>query len=78
MAISCGIIGMIVVAFLNLTASSVPEALQVTAVKVLVPAANLLVNTVMPVIFWLAAIDAGKKIRLLGDDFRRRRAADYG
>ncbi|SSK54822.1 DUF4311 domain-containing protein [Klebsiella pneumoniae] len=38
MAISCGIIGMIVVAFLNLTASSVPEALQVTAVKVLVPA----------------------------------------
>ena len=29
--------------------------------KVLVPAANLLVNTVMPVIFWLAAIDAGKK-----------------
>ena len=61
MAIACGIIGMIVVAFLNLTASSVPEALQVTAVKVLVPAANLLVNTVMPVIFWLAAIDAGIK-----------------
>jgi uncharacterized protein (TIGR03580 family) len=28
---------------------------------VLVPAANLLVNTVMPVIFWLAAIDAGRK-----------------
>ena len=54
-------IGMIVVTFLNLTASSVPAALQVTAVKVLVPAANLLVNTVMPVIFWLAAIDAGKK-----------------
>lgn len=61
MAIACGVIGMIVVTFLNLTASSVPEALQVTAVKVLVPAANLLVNTVMPVIFWLAAIDAGKK-----------------
>ena len=60
MAIACGIIGMIVVTFLNLTASSVPAALQVTAVKVLVPAANLLVNTVMPVIFWLAAIDAGK------------------
>ncbi|VFT75542.1 inner membrane protein [Klebsiella aerogenes] len=77
MAISCGIIGMIVVAFLNLTASSVPEALQVTAVKVLVPAANLLVNTVMPVIFWLAAIDAGKN-QASGDDFRRRRAADYG
>ena len=60
MAIACGVIGMLVVTFLNLTASSVPAALQVTAVKVLVPAANLLVNTVMPVIFWLAAIDAGK------------------
>ncbi|EOD4046904.1 DUF4311 domain-containing protein [Salmonella enterica subsp. enterica serovar Kentucky] len=37
MAIACAVIGMIVVTFLNLTASSVPEALQVTAVKVLVP-----------------------------------------
>lgn len=44
MAIAGGIIGAIVVAFLNSTA-----------------AANLLVNTVMPVIFWLAAIEAGKK-----------------
>ena len=61
MAIACGIIGMIVVAFLNSTASAVPAALQVTAVKVLVPAANLLVNTVKTVIFWLASIDAGKK-----------------
>ncbi|QWA11793.1 DUF4311 domain-containing protein [Sodalis ligni] len=61
MAIACGIIGMVVVAFLNSTASAVPAALQVTAVKVLVPAANILVNTVMPVIFWLAAIDAGKR-----------------
>ena len=61
MAIACGIIGVIVVAFLNSTASAVPEALQITAVKVLVPAANLLVNTVMPVIFWLAAIDAGRR-----------------
>ncbi|MGL6616748.1 DUF4311 domain-containing protein [Aeromonas hydrophila] len=61
MAIAGGIIGAIVVAFLNSTAAAVPAALQVTAVKVLVPAANLLVNTVMPVIFWLAAIEAGKK-----------------
>jgi len=61
MAIACSIIGMVVVAFLNSTASAVPVALQVTAVKVLVPAANILVNTVMPVIFWLAAIDAGKR-----------------
>ncbi|CAH0532777.1 hypothetical protein VST7929_00623 [Vibrio stylophorae] len=61
MGIACAIVGAIVVAFLNSTAAAVPAALQVTAVKVLVPAANLLVNTVMPVIFWLAAIEAGKK-----------------
>ncbi|GAB2932469.1 DUF4311 domain-containing protein [Hafnia psychrotolerans] len=61
MAIAGAVIGMIVVAFLNTTASAVPESLQVTAVKVLVPAANMLVNTVMPVIFWLAAIDAGRR-----------------
>ncbi len=78
MAIACGVIGMIVVTFLNLTASSVPEALQVTAVKVLVPAANLLVNTVMPVIFWLAAIDAGKKSGFWATLFWRRGAADHG
>jgi uncharacterized protein (TIGR03580 family) len=61
MAIAGAVIGMIVVAFLNTTASAVPASLQVTAVKVLVPAANMLVNTVMPVIFWLAAIDAGRR-----------------
>lgn len=61
MGIACGIIGMVVVAFLNSTASAVPESLQITAVKVLVPAANLLVNIAMPVIFWLAAIDAGRR-----------------
>ncbi|EMN0828720.1 DUF4311 domain-containing protein [Providencia alcalifaciens] len=61
MAIACTIIGAVVVAFLNTTASAVPAALQTTAVNVLVPAANLLVNTVMPVIFWLAAMDAGRR-----------------
>ncbi|WP_348251584.1 DUF4311 domain-containing protein, partial [Salmonella enterica] len=44
MALACAVIGMIVVTFLTLTASSVPEALQVMAVKGLVPAANPLVN----------------------------------
>ncbi|MDX7986071.1 DUF4311 domain-containing protein [Xenorhabdus sp. 12] len=61
MAIACGVIGALVVAFLNTTASAVPAALQTTAAHVLVPAANLLVNTVMPVLFWLAAIDAGRR-----------------
>lgn len=69
MGIACGIIGMIVVAFLNSTASAVPETLQITAVKVLVPAANLLVNVAMPVIFWLAAIEAGRKSGFWGTIF---------
>ena len=37
--------------------------------QVLVPAANLLVNTVMPVIFWLAAIDAGRRSGFWGTIF---------
>lgn len=61
MAIACGIVGALLVAFLNTTASAVPVALQTTATNVLVPAANLLVNTVMPVLFWLAAMDAGRR-----------------
>ncbi|OTA15948.1 membrane protein [Xenorhabdus vietnamensis] len=61
MAIACGIVGALLVAFLNTTASAVPSALQTTATNVLVPAANLLVNTVMPVLFWLAAMDAGRR-----------------
>lgn len=69
MAIAGGIIGVIVVAFLNLTASAIPESLQAIAVKVLVPAANLLINPVMPVIFWLAALDAGKRSGFWGTVF---------
>lgn len=69
MALVCGLIGAVVVAFLNTTASAVPASLQITAVKVLVPAANLLVNTVMPVSFWLAAIEAGKRSGFWGTIF---------
>ena len=58
MGIIGAVIGALVVAFLNTTAAAIPEALQVTAVSVLVPAATILINTVMPVIFWLAALDA--------------------
>lgn len=61
MGITSAIIGMIIVGFLNTTASAIPESLQVTAVAVLVPAATTLINIVMPVLFWLAAIDAGKR-----------------
>ena len=58
MAIACGIIGMVVVAFLNSTASAVPAALQVTAVKGLGPVASLLPTTGMPGTFLLARIDS--------------------
>lgn len=69
MAIAGTIIGAIVVAFLNSTASAIPESMQAIAVKVLVPAANLLINPVMPVIFWLAALDAGKRSGMWGTIF---------
>ncbi len=69
MAWVCMVIGMVVVAFLNTTASSVPKELQITAVKVLIPAANILVNTVMPVIFWLAALNASKTCGFWGTLF---------
>ncbi len=63
------VIGIIVVAFLNVTSSSIPASLQVTAVKVLVPAADQLINLVMPILFWLAAIDAGRRSGLFGTVF---------
>lgn len=69
MAIAGAIIGAIVVAFLNSTASAVPKSFQAIAVQVLVPAANLLINPVMPVIFWLAALDAGKRSGVWGTIF---------
>lgn len=69
MAIAGAIIGAIVVAFLNSTAAAIPESLQAIAIKVLVPAANLLINPVMPVIFWLAALDAGKRSGVWGTIF---------
>lgn len=61
MAISGAIIGAIVLAFLNSTAAAVPESLKMIASAVLVPASNILIATVMPIIFILAAFDAGKK-----------------
>lgn len=66
MAIVGSAVGAVVLAFLNATAVSVPESIQNVAVAVLVPAANLLINPVMPVIFWLAALDAGKRSGIWG------------
>lgn len=69
MGLTAAVIGVVVVAFLNVTSSSIPESLQVTAVKVLVPAADQLINLVMPILFWLAAIDAGHRSGMFGTVF---------
>ncbi len=60
MGVMGAIIGAVVVAALNLLANAIPESLAVIASGILSPAANLMINPVMPIIFWLAALDAGK------------------
>jgi len=69
MAIAGAIIGAIVVTFLNATTTAIPESLRISAVAVLVPAATMLINFVMPIIFWLAALDAGKRTGFWGTLF---------
>ena len=60
MGIMGGCIGAIVVTFLNTVASLIPTALSQIAKEILSPAAALMINPVMPIVFWLAALDAGK------------------
>lgn len=66
MAVAGAIVGVILIPLLNSTAAAVPQSLQNVATKVLVPAANWLINPVMPIIFWLAALDAGKRTGIWG------------
>lgn len=54
------LVGAVVVTFLNTIASVIPKSAATVASKVLGPASNLLINPVMPIIFWLAALDAGR------------------
>lgn len=54
-------IGAVVITFLNTAAAMIPEKLSIVANNVLTPATTWLLNPVMPAIFWLAAIDAGKQ-----------------
>jgi uncharacterized protein (TIGR03580 family) len=61
MAIAGAAVGAIVITFLNFTASSIPAALQTIASGVIVPAANWLLNPIMPLVFWTAAMDSGKR-----------------
>lgn len=54
------LVGAVVVTFLNTVSAIVPQTMAVVAAKILGPASNLMLNPVMPVIFWLAALDAGR------------------
>lgn len=60
MFVSGSLVGMAVVTFLNTMATLIPEKLSVVAKEVLTPATGWLLNPVMPIIFWIAAMDAGK------------------
>ncbi|WP_078393150.1 DUF4311 domain-containing protein [Shouchella patagoniensis] len=69
MGFAGAIIGMVVVAFLSSTTAAIPVGLRNVALEVLAPAAEWLINPVMPVIFWLAALDAGKRTGFWGTVF---------
>ncbi|WP_294561434.1 DUF4311 domain-containing protein [uncultured Traorella sp.] len=61
MTIMGAIVGAVVVTFLNTLASFVPTTMAQIASNVVSPAATLLLNPVLPVAFWLAALSAGKE-----------------
>ena len=66
MMMAGSVVGALVVIFLNTMASIIPEKLSLIASEVLGPATTWLINPVMPAIFWLAAIDAGKTTGMWG------------
>ncbi|MEW8977788.1 MAG: SFCGS family glycine-rich protein [Symbiobacterium sp.] len=59
MAAAGAIVGAVVLSVLNTVAAFIPQSMAVVASQVLGPASSLMMNPVMPVIFWLAALDAG-------------------
>lgn len=66
MMIAGAAVGAVVVTFLNTLSQIIPEKLSLVAANVLTPATTWLLNPVMPAIFWLAAIDAGKTVGIWG------------
>lgn len=69
MGLAGGAVGAVVVAILMTTAAGVPEALAGVAMEVLRPAAGYLIDLVMPIVFWLAAMDAGRRSGFWGTIF---------
>lgn len=60
MALAGAGVGAVVVVALNTLASVIPLSISAVAKDILTPASNNLINYIMPIIFILAAIDAGK------------------
>ena len=60
MAVSGAIVGAVVVTLLNTFASIIPTTMSTIANNVVSPAAELILQPVMPVAFWIAALSAGK------------------
>lgn len=69
MGIAGAAIGAIVVAGLNTISSIVPANMAVVASKILGPASNWLMNPVMPILFWIAALDAGMQSGIMATVF---------
>ncbi|OON71892.1 DUF4311 domain-containing protein [Streptomyces tsukubensis] len=61
MAFTGAAVGVVLISLLNTTAASIPHSLQSVASQVLGPASEWLLNPVMPIIFWMAAVDAGRR-----------------
>ena len=59
MGLMGAVVGAIVVVVLNTLASLIPASISSIAKNILTPASNNLINIVMPIIFILAALDAG-------------------
>lgn len=66
MGIAGAVIGVLVVTLLNTTTVAIPESLRLIASRVLEPASGWFINYVMPMVFWLAALEAGKRTGAYG------------
>ena len=60
MTLSGAVVGAVVVTLLNTFANLIPTTMSTIANNVVSPAAELILQPVMPVAFWIAALSAGK------------------
>ena len=60
MTLSGAVVGAVVVTLLNTFANLIPTTMSTIANNVVSPAAELILQPIMPVAFWIAALSAGK------------------